>query len=150
MLPTRRRSGELWRDPFTELQRDFDRMLGRHLGDWGGDGGEDLVGSYPVDIREDENNVYVDAELPGFNKDDVEVTLENGILTINAERKDEQDQQKKGEHHLTERRFRRVNRSFALPNTVDESNVNAELDNGVLHLTLQKKEEVKPRRIQVK
>ncbi len=144
MLPTRRTASTFWRDPFESLHRDFDRMLSRHLN---ADGGEEaLVGAYPVDIREDENNLYVDAEVPGFKRDEINVTLENGILSIQAER---QPEQAEGSRHLNERRYTRVARSFTLPNTVDESNVDAKLADGVLKLTLQKKEEVKPRRIEV-
>jgi HSP20 family protein len=120
-------------------------MLSRHFG---GDGGEEaLVGAYPVDIREDDNNVYVDAELPGFKREQVDVTIENGILTIQAERQPDEQQ---GDSHLRERRYTRVARSFTLPNGVDENSVDAKLDDGVLKLTLQKSEQVKPRKIEVK
>ena len=104
--------------------------------------------AYPVDIHEDENHLYVEAEMPGFNRDDVNVTLENGLLTIAAERQEQP--KREGETHLNERRYRRVQRSFTLPNTVDEDNVAAKLEDGVLKLTLNKKEEVKPRKIEVK
>ena len=106
-----------------------------------------LVGSYPVDIHEDDDHLYVDAELPGFKKNEIEVTLENGILGIAAERKVDETKDTK---HLTERRYTRVSRRFTLPNMVDENHVQAKLDNGVLHLTLNKREEVKPRKIEVK
>ena len=146
MLPMTRR-GE---SPF-DLLRDFERAF-----DWptwarGGDGGqwpEQTAAAYPCDIREDDNNVIVEAELPGFKKDEVEVTMEQGVLTINAQRKHEEH--KGEEQHLTERRFTRVTRSFRLPTPVDENDVKAELDNGILRLTLPKREEVKPRRIEVK
>ena len=142
MLPTRRVAPSIWRDPFETLHRDFDRMLSRHLAD----GEESLVGTYPVDIREDEDKLYVEAEMPGFTRDDVNVTIENGVLTIEAERKPEESQ---GTKHLTERRYTRVSRSFTLPKTVDENKVDAKLDGGVLHLTLHKREEVKPRKIEI-
>jgi len=144
MLPTRRTRTPVW-DPFEGIHRDFDRLLGRYFSN----GDEPtLTASYPVDIHEDENHLYVEAEMPGFSKDELNLTLENGILTIAAERKDQPERD--GETHLNERRFRRVQRSFTLPNTVDESDVDAKLEDGVLKLTLNKKEEVKPRRIEVK
>ena len=102
---------------------------------------------YPVDVHEDDNHLYVDAEMPGFQKDDVSVTLEKGILSISAERNAEE---KSGEKHLSERRFTKVARSFTLPVEVDENKVDAKLVDGVLHLTLHKKEEVKPRKIELK
>lgn len=143
MLPTRRTRTPAW-DPFESIHRDFDRMLGRYFSN----GDEPTpTAAYPVDIHEDDNHLYVEAELPGFNREDVNVTLENGMLTITAER---QEEKREGETHLNERRFRRVHRSFTLPNTVDEGNVDATLSDGVLKLTLNKKEEVKPRRIEVK
>lgn len=125
------------------LDRDFDQLIRR----WWEDAGDDLVGSYPVDIREEQEHIYVDAELPGFTKDQVQVTLEQGQLTITAQRDGDQS---KGEKHLSERRFTRVARSFTLPNTVDETKVDATLDKGVLHLVLSKHDQVKPRRISIR
>jgi HSP20 family protein len=146
MLPTRRSNvRSIWSDPFELLHRDFDRALNNYF-----EGGPTPVAGYPVDIREDDESVYVDAELPGFKRDEINVTMENGVLTIEAERKIENTGSQTGQHHLNERRFTKVSRSFSLPNTVDESNVDAKLEDGVLHLSLQKREEVKPRRIEVK
>lgn len=148
MLPTiRRRSGlrNIWSDPYETMHREFDTMLNR-LWSNGGESDE-LIGAYPVDIREDEDHIYVEAEMPGFKKDEVDVTLEAGVLTIIGQRKLEEI---KGEKHLTERRFTRVQRSFSLPSSVDEAKVEASLADGVLHVTLNKREEVKPRKITVK
>lgn len=127
-------------DVFDELSRALTK-------NWFDEGEATGLGAYPVDIHEDDDHVYVDAELPGFNKDEVEVTLENGILRINAQRKSEQQ---KGQPHLTERRFTRVSRAFSLPTPVEEGKVDAKLTDGVLKLTLDKREEVKPRTIQVR
>ena len=143
MFPIMRRSNVY--DPVDTVQREFDRALGRWFG---GDGGDyELIGAYPVDIREDDEHVYVDAEIPGFKKDEINVTMENGMLHISGERKVEKT---KGESHLSERRYTKISRSFTLPTAVNESNVDAKLDNGVLHLILNKREEVKPRKIEVK
>jgi len=125
----------------------FDELSRALSKNWFDEGEATSLGAYPVDIHEDDDHVYVEAELPGFDKDEVEVTLENGILRINAERKSEE---KKGQPHLTERRFTRVSRAFSLPTTVDEGKVDAKLNDGVLNLTLDKRDEVKPRKIQVK
>ena len=148
-LPTRVNRG-LSHDPYEAVQREFDTMLGRLFGPGqGGDGGQRLA-PYAVDVREDADHFYVEAELPGFGKDDVNITLENQMLTIAAERKSEKEQKnQKGELLLHERRFNRFLRSFTLPPTVDEQSVNAKLDTGVLTITLNKREESKPRRIQV-
>ena len=144
MLPTQwRRTSDLL-SPAQWLRDDFDHLLGRVLGQ---PNGGTTVAAYPVDIREDDQAVYVDAELPGFTKDQVDVTFENTVLTITAERKDEPET--KGEKHLTERRYHKVQRSFTLPMPIDETKVDAKLSSGVLHLTLPKREEAKPHRIQV-
>ena len=144
MLPLKVHRIGRWDEPLSalghELQRVFERMGGNEFD-------TDVVGAYPVDMHEDVDNVYIDAELPGFKKDEINVTLENGILHIRAERK---PPEAKGEKHLTERRFHRVQRSFTLPPSVDEAQIVAGLDAGVLHLTLAKKPEVKPHRIEVK
>ena len=144
MLPTNLRRTGRGDSPFDAIQDQFNRALSQW---WGDGGGQTTTGIYPVDIREDADHIYVEAELPGFKKDEVDVTLENGRLHIVAERRP--DVSRKGETHLSERRFTRVARSFTLPNTVDEGHVDAKLDGGVLSLTLHKREEVKPRKIQV-
>lgn len=145
MLPTlTRRSGRsIWNDPFDMMRDNWARSLMRDAGDE-----DNLVGQYPVDIHEDENHLFVEAEMPGFKKNEIEVTFENGLLTINATR----DQKSDGKQtpHLKERRFHRVMRSFTLPNTLDESSVQAHLEDGVLHLKINKREEIKPRKIEVK
>ena len=143
MLPvTRRNVASVWSDPFDLLDRFFGPSA-----ESGNGGTGDLVGRYPVDIHEDDHHVYVEAEMPGFGREDIEVTLEDAVLTISGERKVDEE---KGEQHLRERRYTRVNRSFTLPSTLDESAVEASLSDGVLHVTLNKREEVKPRKITVK
>lgn len=137
---------------FEFAQRDFDHLLNRLFNghDAGGDAPARLA-PYAVDVREDEDHIYVEAELPGFKKDNVDITLENQTLTISAERRDENKEgdEKKGELLLHERRHSRFLRSFKLPPTVNEQSVNAKLLDGVLTVTLNKREESKPRKISV-
>lgn len=140
-LPTRVPQGY---DPVESAQRDFNTMLNRFFG--GQDNGARLA-PFGVDVREDADHIYVEAELPGFRKDDIEITLESQNLTISAERREEQD--KKGDLLLHERRYRQFLRSFTLPPTVDERTVDAKLNDGVLTITLNKREESKPRKISV-
>jgi HSP20 family protein len=149
-LPTRVQRGYL--DPTDSVQREFDTMLNRWFGGREGNGGSGggYLAPYAVDVREDGDHIFVEAELPGFKKEEVDITLENQTLTISAERKSEQKQQgDKGELLLHERRYSRFLRSFTLPPTVDEQSVNAKLDNGVLTITLNKREETKPRKVTV-
>ena len=150
-LPTRvnRGNGATALDPIELFQREFDGMFNRWRGGReAGDG--NVLAPYGVDIREDADHFYVEAELPGFKKDDVDITLENQTLTIAAQRKDETRQEgRKGELLLHERRYSRFLRSFTLPPTVNEQSVNDKLTDGVLTVTLNKREETKPRKIQV-
>jgi HSP20 family protein len=148
-LPTRVNRGQ-YSDPYDAIQREFDSVLGRFLGGQPATDGGQRLAPYCVDVREDADHFYVEAELPGFKKDDVEITLENQQLTISAERKEDQRQDgEKGDllHH--ERRYTRFLRSFTLPPTVDEQTVNAKLADGILTITLNKREETKPRKITV-
>ena len=147
-LPTRVQRGQA--DPFELAQREFDSLLGRLVGGREARDGN-YFAPYAVDVREDADHVYVEAELPGFKKDEVDITLENQTLTISAERTSESKQGNgnKGELLLHERRYTRFLRSFTLPPTVDEQTVNAKLTDGVLTITLNKREETKPRKIAV-
>jgi HSP20 family protein len=147
-LPTRVPQGYV--DPFDSMQREFGTMLNRVFGQQH-DGGGTRLAPYGVDVREDADHIYVDAELPGFHKDDVDITLENSTLTIAAERKEnhEENGAKQGEWLLRERRYSRFLRSFTLPPTVDERSVDAKLNDGILTVTLTKREETKPRKISV-
>ena len=146
-LPTRI-NRVLAADPFEGVQRDFESMLGRMINGRSVDGGGRLA-PYGVDVREDNDHLYVEAELPGFKKDEVDITLENQTLTISGERRETPETEKKGDWLLNERRYSRFLRSFTLPPTVSEQSVNAKLENGVLTITLNKREESKPRKIAV-
>ena len=149
-LPTRVQRGPQG-DPFESAQREFDTLLGRFLGgrESNGNGGGAYLAPYAVDVREDGDHIYVEAELPGFTKDEVDITMENSTLTISAEHKAETKNSNAGEYLLNERRFTRFLRSFTLPPTVDEGSVQANLKDGILVITLNKREETKPRKIQV-
>src|SRR5690606_36931869 len=81
-LPTRVNRGMTW-DPFEDAHRDFDTMLSRFFGGRAFDnGGTGMLAPYAVDVREDADHIYVEAELPGYRKEDVDITLENQTLTI--------------------------------------------------------------------
>ncbi len=146
MLPAiRRRRAMTWTDPIDTMRHEFDRLLNLWADEAGVEG--PLAGEYPMDIREDEQNVFVDAELPGFKKDQINVSIEQGVLTISAERKPEEF---KGTKHLHERRYTRVQRSVSLPSGIDESNVDARFSDGVLSLRMKKSKEALPHRIEVR
>ena len=153
-LPTRVNRQMAAVDPFEAAQREFDTALNRFFG------GREVAQNgggwapYGVDVREDSDHLYVEAELPGYKKDEIDITLENQTLTIAAERKSEHSGngsggEKKGDWLLRERRYSRFLRSFTLPPTVDDQKVDAKLNDGLLTITLNKREETKPRRITV-
>jgi HSP20 family protein len=132
------------RDPFELSSRDFGQFVNRMFGEYEVPG---RLAPYAVDVHEDADHFYVTAELPGFTKDHIDITLENGVLTLSAQRKEEHKSQGTPLH--IERRWTQFARSFALPTAVNESAVRAELNEGVLTVTLDKREEVKPRKIQI-
>jgi HSP20 family protein len=145
-LPTTVRKGI---DPFDHTQSEFDTMLSRLFGNSRlFDGGEYLA-PYGVDVREDGDHVYVEAELPGFQKEEVDINIEGQTLAISAQHKELDDKKSKGDWLLHERRYTRFQRAFTLPSNVDPQSVGAKLTDGVLTVTLDKREESKPRKIAV-
>ena len=140
----------VYMDPLDVIGHEFDTALNRFFGQQ--NGGHQYMAPYGVDIREDADHLYVEADLPGFKKDEIDITCENQTLTISAEHKEEHKEpkeQKAGDWLLNERRYARFLRSFTLPPTVDVQKVDAKLQDGVLKLVLNKREETKPRKIQV-
>ena len=102
-----------------------------------------------VDIAEMEAEYQIKAELPEVKKEDVKVTVEDGVLTIQGERRHEIEEKGK-KYHRVERSYGSFVRSFTLPDHVDDTKVKAEYKEGVLHLHLPKSEKAKPKAIDVK
>ena len=145
MLPAPRRPAgvpSLWEDPFASVEERLNRFMGRFWDDRG-----ESLAAYPVDIHEDNYNIYVEAELPGFKKEEIDVNYEGGVLTVTAERKPAV--REGSQPHVSERRFTRVQRRFTLPTTVDEGNVTARLEDGVLFIALKKREETQRKKIDI-
>lgn len=101
-----------------------------------------------VDILEDENQLVLRADIPGVDLGKIDIRLENGTLTLKGQREFERKDDKTG-YHRVERHYGQFARSFSMPETVDPEKVTAEYKNGVLQITLGKKEVAKPRSIQV-
>jgi HSP20 family protein len=101
-----------------------------------------------VDIFEHEGNLVLRAELPGIEPKDVDVRVENNVLTLRGERKFESEV-KREKYHRVERAYGTFSRSFTLPNVVDTEKIKAEYKDGVLQVTLPQREEAKPKQIQV-
>lgn len=141
-------------DPFKELE-DLQTRLTSALGRNGwrkADGDQDtpLANWMPlVDITEDEHEFLIKAELPEIRKEDVRVSVENGVLAISGERRIEKDE-KTTKFHRVERSYGSFMRSFTLPEVTDAAKVKAEFKDGMLKVHLPKDEKAKPRSIEVK
>ncbi|TCD47829.1 Hsp20/alpha crystallin family protein [Chlorobium sp. N1] len=94
---------------------------------------------FKVDVSEDENAVFIEADMPGMKKEDVHVKMEDDVLCIHAEREQSEEEKKKGYHRI-ERSWGSLSRSFTLGDNVDEENIDAHYDNGVLKIRVPKKE----------
>ena len=113
--------------------------------------GEDVVSrswSPSVDIYEDENALFLSAELPGIDEDSIEIKIEDSTLSLKGERKFEKET-KKENYFRIERSYGSFCRSFSLPNYVDHEKIKAENENGLLKITIPKKPELKPRNVKI-
>ncbi len=109
-----------------------------------------LGGSWapPVDIYEHDGTLVLKAELPGIDPKDVDVRVENNVLTLRGERKFDQEVKRESCHRV-ERAYGTFSRAFTLPNVVDTPNIKAEFKDGVLRVTMPKREDAKPKQIQI-
>lgn len=102
-----------------------------------------------ADVRESDDSIDIDMELAGINPDDVDISVENGILTVSGEKRTENKEGKEGQYHSVERRYGSFVRSFQLPQGVDESKISANFDHGLLTIDIPKSALPQPRRIQI-
>lgn len=142
-------------DPFKEMEETQSRLakfFGLPLARAGNGGQETMTiteWAPSVDIIEDDKEWLVKADLPEVKKEDVKVTVENGVLTITGERKFEKEEKDK-KYHRIERAYGNFLRSFALPDATDGSKVSAGFKDGVLKVHLPKSEQAKPKAVEVK
>ena len=101
-----------------------------------------------VDIYEQGTNIVLKAELPGVDPKDVDIRLENNVLSLRGQRKLESEV-KRESYHRVERSYGAFSRSFTLPTVVDQASIKAEFKDGMLQVTLPKREEAKPKQIQI-
>jgi len=138
-------------DPFRELSALQNRMSRLFEEQYGSGRGEALTaGAFvpPVDIYEDEHSIQLKLEVPGIEKEDLDVKVENNVLTVGGERKFEKEE-KEENFRRVERRYGSFVRSFTLPNTVNTEDVTADYSSGVLKIRLGKRAEAKPKPIKV-
>src|SRR5208282_2027147 len=138
-------------DPFRELNA-LQNRVGRLLEEQYGGGREESLtaGAFvpPVDIYEDEHSIQLKLEVPGIDEKDLDIKVENNVLTVSGERKFEKEE-KEENFHRVERRYGSFSRSFTLPNTVNTEDIQADYDHGVLKVRLAKRAEAKPKQIKV-
>lgn len=101
-----------------------------------------------IDIAETEKAFEIKAQLPGITKDDINIDLENGRLTISGERKLENEDNNK-KYHRVETQYGSFTRSFQLPDSIDQDSIAANFENGVLNITIEKNEEKAKRKIEI-
>jgi HSP20 family protein len=130
---------------FRSIQGEINRIFDQDL-----NSSTDQLPQWPmhVDIREDENQIVIRADVPGMAQKDINVNVDNGLLTISGERKfaGADDHEK---YHRVERNYGRFSRSFQLTDSAEVKNITASYNSGVLEVALPKRDEAKPRSIQV-
>lgn len=143
-LPTRRRSTSVFR-PFPEMRWDVDRLFDEvfarptfHL----------TPGGPEADFYETEDEFILELDLPGFDREEVDVTVEQGVLAISGERTVESED-RRGTYHLRERSWGKFSRSFSVPTTIDAKKVSADFHRGVLRVRMPKAVEAKARKIEI-
>ncbi len=160
LIPWRRkqRDGEegalASRDAMSRFRRDFDELFDQFWRDplalagprgWGGD----LSRGPRMNVAESEDEITVEAELPGTDPKDVDIRIEGGLLTLSGETREERKDEKKN-YLFEERRVGRFHRSVQLPTYADADQVDASFKDGVLTIQMGKRSDAKPKRIEVK
>jgi HSP20 family protein len=143
---------EMMTDPFDRFRQRFNRLYGETVVPFAPFNEENWsIASWSpaCDIYETDSEIVVKTELPGVKKENVHVTLENNVLTIRGERKF-QEEAKKENYHRVESNYGEFMRSFALPAFIDANKIDAEFKVGLLYVTLGKREESKPKQVEVK
>ena len=132
--------------PVFGLRREIDRLFEDTFGR-----GDGMTSWNPaVDVRESEQELRLDVELPGINPDDVELTAENGVLTIRGEKKSERKEgDEDARYHVVERSYGSFMRSFQLPQGIDDSRIEADYNNGILAIHIPKAALPQPKKIQI-
>ena len=148
LFPSERRKTELASsaaeaDPFRALQRRMDRLFDDFAGDypWPSTNGRGAL-MPSIDVSETDKDMTIEAELPGVDEKNIDVTLTDNLLTIRGEKKQEEEEKKK-DYHLTERSYGSFSRSMTLPFDADPAKIKADFKDGVLTITLPKPAEAK-------
>lgn len=122
-----------------EIDRLFDDTFARDGFNW----------TPAVDIKENDSEIRLDLELPGLKPEDVDLTAENGVLTVRGEKKSEKKEGEENRYHVVERTYGSFLRTFQLPQGIDENQIKAEFENGILAIHIPKTALPQPKRIQI-
>ena len=140
-------------DPFRDLrslQDEVNRLFTGNVGRTFDDEGIARGSWQPsVDIYENKDQIVLEAELPGMNREDFDLSIENNVITLRGERRFEKKEDTDN-YHRVERAYGSFTRSFTMPNTITGEGATADYRNGVLRVTIPKREDTKARRIEVK
>jgi HSP20 family protein len=137
--------------PAVSLRREIDRLFDDTLSALGANGAT-RVNDWmpPVDIRESESELTLTLEIPGVTPENIQLTAENGVLTVSGEKVEERKEDEQRRYHLVERSYGSFTRSFRMPKNLDESKIEATFDHGVLTVRIPRAAIPQPRKIEVR
>ena len=138
-------------NPYREFERTVNGLFDQPFGlrpIWDDRNVEALTWQPPVNVYEDKDHLSIEAQLPGIDLKDIELSIKDQTLEVRGERKTESEKSQDG-YHVRETRYGNFSRSFVLPSTVNADEAKATYDKGVLTITIPKQEKAKPRAIQI-
>ncbi|MCF6157147.1 MAG: Hsp20/alpha crystallin family protein [wastewater metagenome] len=139
-----------WSPTISSLQEEMNRMFDRFFRGWDlSEFGIETGTWIPIDLSETADKIIMKAEIPGIDPKEIDISIRDNTLLIKGEKREEKEEKGKTFYRV-ERRYGNFARSIDLPASVDMDKITAEYKNGVLEITLQKKEEVKPKQISIK
>ena len=133
--------------PVFSLRREIDRLFDDTFG--GNGGGSPSTWSPAVDVRESQNELVLQFELAGITPEQIELTTDNGVLTVRGEKREARKENEESQYHLVDRSYGAFSRSFQLPKNLDESKIDATFEHGVLTVRIPKAAGALPRKIAV-
>lgn len=134
----------------TRYAEPFDHLFDTFFGNAGRPAnGNSLMRAPETDVVETEREIRVITEMPGLKRENIDIDIENNVLTIRGEKREQRTEGEQGRWHLAERRYGTFTRSFVLPRDVDADNIQASFSDGVLTVTVPKSEKARRRRIQI-
>lgn len=136
--------------PWQELEEMSSRLNRLFTQPTSGEASMRSVWSPSVNVEETKEELLLTAELPGMNIDDVEIEVENNVLSIRGEKKEEREENADRRYHLWERCYGSFERQFTLPRTVRAEDITAQFKDGILHVQMPKAPEAKPKKISIK